>query len=1069
MRAKILSLLKVYEEEISILLWTAALLFIIRSSGIILNNYAETTFLKRYGVEYLPIVNMINAVVTFFIMGALTVFLGKISDARLLSYIFIYSGLSVILIRQAIPFGFDLLYPLLFMLKSQLEVLQTLLFWNMCNSLFNTRQAKRLFPLLTAGGVVGLILGSVGTPYFARTFNLDNLLYLYLATCLVGTVLVHAMGQSYSTLMSPEKTPRPSKKKPSMIQEFKNVYPLIKNSILIKIVLVLTFMPNVVVPIMNYQFNYAVNDQFASETALLQFFGYFWGILHTVSLFILLFVGRIYGRWGLPVALMFHPFNYMIAFFAYLFRFDAISAAYAKMSTNIIRTTINLPASSILIGLFPESYRNMIRPFLRGTVVRMAMFTGSSLVLISGALFHPKYLTLVALPFMLVWMAAPIILKSKYAMILRDLISKNLLDIKSLEPEELGQIFKQDNILSDLETSFLAARGKDALWYGKLLKNLSPEKLDSLILQNLEDQNQETQILLIKMISPESRTQTAKELAKFLDPQKPELTIAILKLLCQQGAEVIQAIDLTSCLACNNPVVRGFTGACLYSVNSELHGPMIKAWLTSPEMDLRQSGIISAGMSHDQEYIDPLFAILSEKSNEALIPHIITALSRLRARELNTVLYPYLSHEMKDIRTAALEALEINDVFSLKKIILLLGDTHEGTHEFAKRKIREASYQNHKVLVESLGLPGTKIRRGLFELLETLDIKEFEVLMFAKENLNKSYAYLAMGENLRRLPRGRMKDLAIRHLFQQKELVLENIIRVLAIHDGTGRMKTAWRGIFSADTRQKANSIELLSDILDRKTFNAMLPLLESPTPAVALAEGGKMVKLPKLDLEGKAVISSLLASEDWMDVLMGLSLIHDDPTLYEASEKLNELKNSTNQAIVKEVQMILNKSKESSTDPQRIRSTPISLGKKILLLKEIEIFSGLSPSELAAIASVTKELDYAEDRIVIKQNNVGETLFLIIEGRVEVIMEQADGKEVVLDHIEAGGAFGEMALVDDAPRSATIRTVEPCRVLILHKQEFKEIAMEFPRVALQICAVLSRRIRNLDGKFQLK
>ena len=1069
MRVKILSLLKVYEEEISLLLWTTALLFIIRSAGIILNNYAETTFLKRYGVEYLPVVNMLNAVATSFIIGALTVFMGKISGTRLLSYIFIFSGISVTLIRQLIPLGFDILYPLLFMLKSQFELLHTLLFWNMCNDLFNTRQSKRLFPLMTAGGLIGLILGSVGTPYFAKTFELDNLLYIYLAICLIGFVFVHAMGQSYSTLICPQKPHMPGKEKLSMIQQFKDVYPLVKDSILIKIVLVLTFMPNVVIPIMNYQFNYAVNNQFSSEAAMIEFFGYFRGGLNTISLFILFFVGRIFGRWGLPVALMFHPFNYMIAFFAFLFRFDVFSAAYARMSTTIIRTTINLPANNILIGLFPESYRNMIRPFLRGTVVRIALFTGSSLILISEPLFHPRYLTLVALPFVLAWIAAPIILKSKYAMILRDLISKNLLDIKSLDTKELRQVFKQDKILSDLETSFLAAREKDAIWYGKLLKKLFPEKLDALILQNLREQDQETQVLLIKMLTPETQDFSAKELVKFLDPQKPELTITILNLICQHKVEVIQETDLIPYLESTNPMVRGSAGACLYSSNPEIYEPMMKAWLKSPHMDQRQSGIISVGLSQDQEYVGPLLAILSEKYNNPLIPDVIIALSRLRTKALNKVISPYLSHEKQEIRTAALNALEINDALFMRKAIALLGDSNDTVHELAKEKIREAPYQNHKVLVESLGLPSTKIRRGLFELLETLDIKEFEVLMFAKENLNKCYAYLAMGENLSQLPQGRMKDLVIEHLFQQKERVLENIIRVLAAHDGTGRMKTAWRGIFSTDTRQKANSIELLSDILDRKTFNAMLPLLESPTPALALAEGKNLVKLPILDPGCKAVCSKLLASEDGVDVLMGFSLVHEYPTLYEADEIKNAQKNSTNKILSKEAQMIFNKSKGPATAPQRIQSTAISTGEKILLLKGIEIFSGLGPSELAAIASVTEELDYAKDRAVIKQNDVGETLFLIIRGRVQVIMEEAEGKEVLLNSIVAGGAFGEMALIDDNPRSATIRTVEPCRFLILHKQEFKEIAMEFPRVTLKICTVLSQRIRDIQGKFHSK
>ena len=1067
MRAKILRLLKVYEEEISLLLWTTVLLFIIRSAGIILNNYAETTFLKRYGVEYLPVVNMLNAVATSLIIGALTVFMGRISGARLLSYIFVFSGISVTLIRQLIPLDFDILYPLLFMLKSQFELLHTLLFWNMCNDLFNTRQSKRLFPLLTAGGLIGLILGSVGTPYFAKTFALDNLLYVYFAICLMGFVFVHAMGQSYSTLVYPQKPHMPGKEKSPMIQQFKDVYPLVKDSMLIKIVLVLTFMPNVVIPIMNYQFNYAVNDQFSSEAAMIEFFGYFRGGLNVISLFILLFVGRIYGRWGLPVALMFHPFNYMIAFFAFLFRFDVFSAAYARMSTTVIRTTINLPANNILIGLFPESYRNMIRPFLRGTVVRIALFTGSSLILLSEPLFHPKYLTLVALPFVLAWMAAPIVLKSKYAMILRDLISKNLLDIKSLDTKELRQVFKQDKILSDLETSFLAARGKDAIWYGKLLKKLFPEKLDALILQNLREQDEATQALLIKMLSPETQASSAKELVKYLDPQKPKLIITILSLICQHKVEAIQETALTPYLDSLNPMVRGAAGACLYSINPELYGPTMKTWLKSPQRDQLQSGIISVGLSQDKEYVVPLLAILSEKNNAPLIPDVIIALSRLRANALNKVISPYLSHEKQQIRTAALNALEINDDLSMRKAISLLGDIDDTVHDLAKEKIREAPYQNHKVLVESLGLPSTKTRRGLFELLETLDIKEFDVLMFAKQNLNKCYTFLAMGENLNELPQGRIKDLVIEHLFQKKERVLENIIRVLAIHDGTGRMKTAWRGIFSTDTRQKANSIELLSDILDRKTFNALLPLLESPSPALALAEGKNLVKLPVLDPEYKAVFANLLTSEDWVDVLMGLSLIHEYPALYEASERLNELKNSTNKILSKEAQMIFDNSNGNSAHSETIKSAAISTGEKILLLKGIEIFSGLGPSELAAIASVTEELDFDEDRTVIKQNDVGETLFLIIRGSVQVIMEDAEGKEVLLNSIEAGGAFGEMALIDDSPRSATIRTVEPCRFLILHKQEFKDIAMEFPRVTLQICSVLSQRIRDIQGKSQ--
>jgi len=1069
MRAKILGFLKLYEEEVNLLLWTAALLFIIRSSGIILNNYAETAFLKRYGVEYLPIVNMINAIATFVITGVLTAFMGKLPGARLLTYVFIFCGFSVTLIRILIPFGFELLYPLLFMLKSQFELLQAMLFWNICNDVFNTRQSKRLFPLLTAGGVIGLILGSFGTPYFAKLFQMDNLLYLYLSTTLIGAAIVEAMGRSYPSMVFSDKKEKTEKKKESMIQEFKNVLPLIKDSVLIKIVLILTFMPNVVIPIMNYQFSYAVNDQFASETGMIQFFGNFRGALNVISLFILLFVGRIYGKWGLPVALMFHPFNYMIAFMAFLFRFDFFSAMYARLSTNIIRTTINVPANSILIGLFPKSYRGMIRPFLRGTIVRLGLFLGSGLILISGNFFHPRYLTLVALPFMLAWIAAPFVLKAKYPKILMDLISNNLLDIKSMEQEELGQVFKGDKILSQLEQAFLSARGKDAIWYANLLKIYSRDDLDKNILETLGNQDEQTKIALIKMISPKGLSNSMKNLVGFLDPEKPELCIAILKIFCLQGPESVKKIDVsvTPYITNPHPVVKGFTAACLYQGNPKKYEPMIDTWIKSNKSNDLRSGIVSAGLSGEKKYIHTLLNILSRQDIEQIVPDIIIALARLKARELNTIIYSYFSHGNETIRTAALDALDINDDISLKKAILLLADSSDNIHEFAIRKIKKSEYRNNKILVESLGIPGTRIRRGIFELLETLDIKELDVFMFARKNLDKCYAHLAMSQNLEKQPQGKMRDLVIEHLLQQKERVLENIIRVLSIRDQTGRIKTAWRGIFSPDTGQRANAIELLNDIMDKRLLNAMLPLLESPNPAMTLQEGKKVALIPKFDPEGVQVFSNLISSEDWVDVIMGLGLAHDRPALIEGNEVFKKLENSINRNISKEVQMMLSKHNKSSNNPQKTKATEIPLGEKILLLKEIEIFSGLSPAELAAIATVTQELNYLEDQIVIKQNDVGQTVFLVIDGEVAVIKELTDGDDMLLATIRQGDSFGEMALLENEPRSATIRTIKPSRFLIIHQQEFKETAMEYPGIALKICKVLSRRLRDLHTRIK--
>ena len=487
--------LNINEEELGLFFWTVALLFLVRSSGVFLNNYAETAFLKRYGVEYMPIVNMLNAVLTFFVMGVMTGFMTRLPGARLLARLFVFCALSIAGIRAIIPFGIDLIYPALFMLKSQYEVLLALLFWNLANDLFNTRQSKRLFPLITAGGVIGQILGSFATPLVARWLHLDNLLLVYMGTALAGAWAVQAMGKRYPTLLFQQKKEAGKKSRTSMIEEFKTVLPLMKSSVLVKILVVLTFMPNVVIPIMNYQFNFAVNEQFATESGLIEFFSYFRGVLNIISLVILLFVGKLYDRFGLPVALMFHPFNYMLVFLAFLFRFDALAAMYARMSANIIRTTINIPAIAVVTGLFPESYRAMIRPFLRGTIVRIGLFLGSGLILISDTLFHPRYLSLVALPFVMAWVVTPFVLKRRYAGILLDLVSDNRVDFRSLNSSELGQVFRDKKIQENLVRQFQNSSGENRLWYAQLLKSISFSGLDSYLLTALlEEQDTRTRI-----------------------------------------------------------------------------------------------------------------------------------------------------------------------------------------------------------------------------------------------------------------------------------------------------------------------------------------------------------------------------------------------------------------------------------------------------------------------------------------------------------------------------------------------------------------------------------------------
>jgi len=1060
--------INVHEEELGLFLWTVILLFLVRSAGIFLNNYAETAFLKRYGVEYMPIVTMINAVLTFFVMGIITGLTTRLPGARLLSRLFVFCGLSVAAIRVAVPFGVELIYPLLFMLKSQYEVLLGLLFWNLANDLFNTRQSKRLFPLITAGGVIGQILGSFATPMVARWLYVDNLLMVYAVTALAGAWVVHAMGQRYPTLLFQQQEKGMEKKRSSLVKEFKTIFPLLRSSVLLKILVVLTFMPNVVIPIMNYQFNFAVNEQFATESGLIEFFGYFRGVLNIISLVILLFVGKLYDRFGLPVALMFHPFNYLMVFAVFLFRFDAVGAVYARMSSNIIRTTINIPATAVVTGLFPESYRAMVRPFLRGTVVRIGLFLGSGLILLSESLFHPRYLSLVAMPFVLAWLVAPFILKRQYAGVLLDLIADDGMDLHTLNTNELQQVFKDRDVQQRLVDRFWRESGENRLWIGQLLKPIGLPELDDHVLAMLaQDQPVHIRIGLVDLLSDEAGPAAVDTFQKLIDTGEPELIVAMIDAGQRMSKDVL-APFYEAVYHSRLPLdVKARAVGVLHQIDPKTYAPLVQQWIAAGHGQTLRAGIIAAGISQDAYYTDLLKGLLlSHANDDEMLLQILGSLRRVPVKGLNPLIVMRLWDPDPRMRRAILDVYQVEDEASLKNVIPLLGDEKEDIAGLAYTKIKTAGFQNSLRLIKSLSLPSRKVREALFDLLSDMAIKDLDVYRFVQLQARMCYQLIDQAQGVRKLPDNAVQELLAVHLDERVWFALQTTLRVLAVQDRSGRMQKISRGILSSDTRQRANSLEAMDDILDKKLKRLLMPLFEDMDPDERIAAGKKRFPDAFYPNTPTYLIVSLLGSRNWVTLVLSLALVERRDEISHFLPYIEHLFDHDNPDVAQKAHDLLIKhSHFSSMQEDIMQADKIPLSDKILYLKKIEIFSDLSVNELAAVAAVTEEAFFEHGATVFEEGDQGDTLFLIVEGEVAVVKGCRSDRQIELDSIGSGDYFGEMALFGDERRSATIRVKKTSRFLMLHKQELQEIVREFPQIALHVCRVLSMRIRHLHTK----
>ncbi len=1064
--------LKIYEDEASLFFWTVLLFFIIRTASILFNNFAETAFLKRYGVQYLPVVNVINSISTFFIMAFLTGIMAKVAGSRMLSRLFMFCGISVACLRLVIPLGYDLIYPLLWILKAQYEVLLALVFWNMANDLFNTRQSKRLFPLITAGGVLGGIIGSFATPSLAKLISMDNLLFAYLITTMIGAFMVNRMGVKFPSLLVSDKKDKKAKKVgklTSMVDEFKKIGPLMKESTLVKVLILLTLLPNIVIPIINYQFAYAVNETYATQGGMLTFFGYFRGCMNIISLVILLFVGRVYGRWGLPVVLMFHPMNYMLAFLAYLLKFDIVSAMYARVSTTVLRTTMNNPARAVLMGLFPISYRAVIRPFLRGTVVRIGVLIGSGIIMLSEGLFTPRYLSIAAMVFVGGWIATTFYLKKSYPRILLDLISRNILDLKSLEDKDVSSVFADKKIQSQLLESFLSSQGNDCLWNARLLKAQGIENFDAHILKVLKQNDDKTRMELLSMLSSEVGKEAIPVFRELADPEKPRLTLALVLAANRMDPRVSNDFCREIFEASTDSEIRAYALVGLYRYAPQAHKKMIDSWLIAADPDERKAGVIAAGESREISYIPRLKEMLEKEENAPIFSYVLTALHRIGTEDLNKLVQAFLVSKDLKVRLAALDAFEINSDVDIRTVIGLMDDSSEEVFLLAKAKIQGAEYQNPQVLVESLNIPRRKIRDGIFELLETLNIKDLDIFRFARSQVELCYHHVAEIDALTRLPETRERALLIDHLENKKQIQLENILRVLATEDRSGEMRLIWRGLFSSDARRRSNSLEALDGSLNASLSKILIPLFEGIPLSELLKAGKKHFKLATFDGDRKALYSHFLEKDDWVTVVLTLYLIEKQGAEGMDLKFLEPFEESKNKFVSQMATRAIHAKPLGTVELEEEVEEQISIPDKILRLKGINIFEGLSVSELAAVASVTEEIDQPAGETVIKEGESGESMYLIISGEVSVIKEagEAGKEEIELARISAGDYFGEMALFEDAVRSATIRTAEESRFLILHKQEFTEIVREYPQIALHICKALSERLRSLHAKVQ--
>lgn len=423
-------------------------LYLITASNVLFNNYAETAFLKRFGVDSLPNVILVNTISAIVVMSLVSRLLQRFPGQTVLRWALVFCTLSVFLARIAIPLEIKFLYPVFYVMKTQYEILLTFLFWNLANHIFSARQSKRLFPLMVSGGILGGLCGSFSTLGFAQIGAVDNVLWVYIAGTLTAAFLVSRLVSAAEPQTTKEKVRSKRKTRSLLFSELREVLPMMEKLKLVRWLVLLTLIPNVIPPLLHYQVSFAIDMTYTNESAMLSFFSLYRAAQLLLALILSLFASRIYNRFGLSGGLLIHPFNHFLIFIVFMLQFDIFSVVYAGISVGVIRQAIQTPGRQALNGVLPNEQRVILLPLLKGTVVRLGALIGATLVVLcQGAYFaicnfplHPQNLAPLGLSFTFLWILVALQIKKHYPEL--------VLETLDWRGSERGEVDTTDEIMS---------------------------------------------------------------------------------------------------------------------------------------------------------------------------------------------------------------------------------------------------------------------------------------------------------------------------------------------------------------------------------------------------------------------------------------------------------------------------------------------------------------------------------------------------------------------------------------------------------------------------------------------
>ncbi len=1016
---RLAAFLQVRAGEGRLVALVAALFALIEAGKGIGANAADALFFRRFGVENLPFMFVLLGAASFVAALAYTASLGRFPKRRFFSTLLVILAIVLLVERAAIILGLPALYPVVWITINILSSVLGILTWNVAGEVCDARQAKRLFSLFVSAGILGGVLGNFVTGPAARFLGAENLLILYAALLLASFALTSAIARQFFRARSK------SGEGASFLADLRVGYDFVRGSSLLRLMAYSAVLFSILYFSISFPFSKAVSAAFPNEADVAGFLGVFSGVATAITFVVSLFVAnRLYARIGVVNAVFLLPVVYLVGFILFAADFSLTSAVVVRSAQLVILGGIAGTAYSTFYNVVPAEKRGQVMAFDSGVPSQIGVALSGVLLILGERVLSTAQIFVMGMIVAVACAALVWRMRQGYGQALVAALRAGRFEVFGASERAFAGFHGDANAIRVALAALNDPKPSMRRLAVEMLARMRAATAIPALIDALRDADADVRVAAIEAFGELEAREAASTLVILLGDPDAGVRAGALRVLPALRPLITPVFVGAIESLLRDPVVdvRVQASIALAKFGEASRAlPALDALLRDPNSDTRRRAL------------DALGAIAGQGDGQRAAFHLVPVIQALRDESIA-------------VRRAACRTLgHTRDETAIDPLIGCLGDADVSVRRVAADSLRLLGGKATARVLDVLRGETTDLHDAALDAaLDALDPNDpglSEALHeYTHREIGQARAWRELAASIPQV--GRVTKFLCETLETRAARSEQRLVKTVGLLGHREAMEWVGKSLKTRDAETRAAAVETLETLGDKHLAREIIPLLDAAprasgvTPSAALAQ-----LLGQKDGWLRALAARAVAETNARELITNLQSLSSDPdplTREAAQDALIQLK---------------------EVAPMETLQT-VSLMERILLLREVPLFAELSPDDLKQIADVAREQLYSDGATLCREGEEGNEMYVLAAGQVRVV-KASNGMEKVLATRRVGDFIGEMAIVESAPRFATVRAEGEVRALVIDGDAFKAILRDRPEVSLAVLRRLSRRLRE--------